>query len=163
MKAKIAAHFVLRADVGARGGIVADQDHRERRHAAAVLQLGNFRPQFRVNLFGDGPAFDELRHAIILMSFRAKSRNPEELLVMLLLLERPDSSTALGMTRGSYDCSTRLIIAFCRRNRSASNCSGSVSGGMRMGAPKIARNVANGRGTTNRSQLFIRQELEYSM
>src|SRR4051812_39738573 len=65
--------------------------------------------------------------------------------------------------RRSHGCSTRLIMAPCRRSRSVSNCSGSESGPIRIGSPKIARKVANGFGTTKRSQLFIRQQLEYSM
>src|SRR2546423_10721349 len=96
------------------------------------------------------------------LSFRAKSRNPDELPASTLAVTSQDSSTALGLTR-DYGCSTRLIMASSNRTRSTSNCSGSEIAATRIGAPKIARNVANGRGTTKRSQLFIRQQLEYSI
>src|SRR5205823_14902131 len=68
-----------------------------------------------------------------------------------------------GILRKTHGCSTRLIIAFCSRSLSLSNSSAPASGATWNGAPKIARSFANGRGTPKRSQLFSRQQLEYSM
>ena len=57
--AEFEAHLVLRAHVGARRGIVADEHDGEARRDAARLQLGDGGAGLLVGFLGDGFAVDE--------------------------------------------------------------------------------------------------------
>jgi len=59
--------------------------------------------------------------------------------------------------------STSDIMTFCKRNRSVSNSSSEDVDLTVCGGPMMTCTLENGLGMMNRSQLFTRQQLEYSM
>ena len=60
MQPELAAHLVLRANVGARGGIVADQNDGESGRDSLRLERRDFAAQFGINFFRRDPAVDQL-------------------------------------------------------------------------------------------------------
>src|SRR4030095_10433853 len=59
MQLELPAHLVLRSNVGARSGVVADQNDRESRRRPACLQQSDFAPQLCVDLFSHRAAVDQ--------------------------------------------------------------------------------------------------------
>ena len=144
MQPEFPAHLVLRAHVGARSRIIADQNDRESGRDCPRFQRSRFRRAVRRKLFPHCSAVDQMWLAKQAILWRA-------VVAFDSFSVPPDSST--------HPASARRSLA-----RKLLRCpNASVESATRCGGPKMTRTVENGAGRMKRSQLFTRQQLEYSM